>query len=61
MVRRISSSRPDYRVELAVARGLQVEVAGIFLQCVVGIFSRGAIGSPALAQRFDPPNRGFRA
>ena len=42
----------DHRIELAVARGLG-QVAGIFLQRVIGIFGRRAIGGAALAQRFD--------
>ena len=42
----------DHRVELAVARGLG-QVAGIFLQRVIGVFGRGAVSGAALAQRFD--------
>ena len=41
MVRRISSSRPITGIELAVARRLG-QVAGIFLQRVIGILRRGA-------------------
>ncbi len=43
---------PDHGIELAVARRLR-EVAGIFLQRVVGVLGRGAVGGAALAQRFD--------
>ena len=42
----------DHRVELAVARGLG-QVAGIFLQRVIGVFGRRAVGGAALAQGFD--------
>ena len=42
----------DHGVELAVARGLR-QVAGIFLQRVIGVFGRRAVGGAALAQRFD--------
>ena len=42
----------DHRIELAVARGLG-QVAGIFLQRVIGVLGRGAVGGAALAQRFD--------
>ena len=42
----------DHRIELAVARGLG-EIAGIFLQRVIGVLGRGAIGGAALAQRLD--------
>ena len=42
----------DHGIELAVARRLR-EVAGIFLQRVIGIFGGGAIRAAALAQRFD--------
>ncbi len=42
----------DHRVELAVARHLG-EVAGIFLQRVIGVLGRGRIGGAALAQGFD--------
>ena len=52
MVRRISSSRPITGIELAVARRLG-QVAGIFLQRVIGVFGRGAVRGAALAQRFD--------
>ncbi len=40
----------DHRIELAVASGLR-EIAGIFLQRVVGVFGRCGIGGAALAQR----------
>ncbi len=39
----------DHRIELAVARGLG-QVAGIFLQRVIGVFGRGLVGGAALAQ-----------
>ncbi|MEZ0100769.1 hypothetical protein ABIF25_004351 [Bradyrhizobium elkanii] len=42
----------DHRIELAVARGLG-EVAGVFLQCVIGVLGRRAVGGAALAQRVD--------
>ncbi|MGY4433335.1 hypothetical protein ACVWWO_005812 [Bradyrhizobium sp. F1.13.1] len=42
----------DDRIELAVARRLG-EVAGIFLQRVIGVLGRGGVRGPALAQRFD--------
>ena len=42
----------DHRVELAVARRLG-EVAGIFLQRVVGVLGRGVVGGAALAERVD--------
>ena len=42
----------DDRVELAVAGGLG-EVAGIFLQRVIGVFGRGVVGGAALAQALD--------
>ena len=42
----------DHRIELAVARGLG-EVAGIFLQRVIGVLGRLRVGGAALAQRFD--------
>ena len=42
----------DHRIELAVARRLG-QVAGIFLQRVIGVFRRGAVGGAALAQRVD--------
>ena len=42
----------DHRIELAVARGLG-QVAGIFLQRVIGVLGRGAVGGAALAQRLD--------
>ena len=43
---------PDHGVELAVARRLG-QVAGIFLQRVIGVLGRRAVGGAALAQRFD--------
>jgi hypothetical protein len=42
----------DDGIELAVARGLR-QVAGIFLQRVIGILGRGGIRSAALAQGLD--------
>ena len=42
----------DHRVELAVARRLG-EVAGIFLQRVVGVLGRRVVGGAALAERVD--------
>ena len=42
----------DHRIELAVARGLG-QVAGIFLQRVIGVLGRRRVGGAALAQRFD--------
>ena len=42
----------DHRIELAVARRLG-EVAGIFLERVIGVLGRGRIGGAALAQRLD--------
>ena len=42
----------DHRIELAVARRLG-EVAGIFLERVIGILGRGAVGGAALAQIGD--------
>ena len=42
----------DHRIELAVARGLG-QVAGIFLQRVIGVLRRRGIGGAALAQGFD--------
>ena len=42
----------DHRVELAVARRLG-EVAGIFLQRVVGVLRRHVVGGAALAERID--------
>ena len=42
----------DHRVELAVARRLR-QVAGIFLQRVIGIFGRRGIRGAALAQGLD--------
>ena len=43
---------PDHRIELAVARRLG-QVARIFLQRVIGVFGRRAVGGTALAQGFD--------
>ena len=43
---------PDHGVELAVARRLR-QVARIFLQRVIGVFGRGAVGGAALAQGLD--------
>ena len=42
----------DHRIELAVARRLG-EVAGVFLERVIGVFGGSGIGGAALAQRFD--------
>ena len=42
----------DDRIELAVACGLR-QVAGIFLQRVIGVFGRGGVGGAAFAQGFD--------
>ena len=42
----------DHRIDLAVARRLR-QVAGIFLQRVIGVLGRGAVGGAALAQRID--------
>jgi hypothetical protein len=42
----------DHRIELAVARGLR-EVAGVFLQRVIGVFGGRGIGGAALADRLD--------
>ncbi len=42
----------DHRIELAVARRLG-EVAGVFLQRVIGVLGRTRIGGAALAQRLD--------
>ena len=42
----------DHRVDLAVARRLG-EVAGIFLERVIGVLGRRGIGGAALAQRLD--------
>ena len=42
----------DHRIELAVARRLG-EVARVFLQRVIGVLGRCAVGGAALAQRFD--------
>ena len=47
------------RVELAVARGLG-EIAGIFLQRVIGVLGRRGIGGAALAQGFDRGVEGLR-
>ena len=43
---------PDHRIELAVACGLG-QVAGIFLQCVIGVLGGGGIRGAALAQGLD--------
>ena len=43
---------PDHRIELAVASRLG-EVAGVFLQSLVGVFGGRGIGGAALAQRLD--------
>ena len=42
----------DHRIDLAVARGLG-EVAGVFLERVIGVLGRADIGGAALAQRLD--------
>ena len=42
----------DHRIELAVAGGLG-QVAGIFLECVIGIFGRRRVRGAALAQGFN--------
>jgi len=42
---------PDHRVDLAVTRA--GEVAGIFLERVIGVLRRRAVGRAALAQRVD--------
>ena len=42
----------DHRIELAVARGLR-QVAGVFLQRVIGVFGRSGVRRAALAQRLD--------
>ena len=42
----------DDRIELAVARGLG-QIAGIFLQRVIGVLGRRAVGGAALAQGLD--------
>ena len=42
----------DHRIDLAVARGLR-QIAGVFLERVIGIFSAAGIGGAALAQRID--------
>ena len=42
----------DDRIELAVARRLR-QVAGIFLQRVIGVFRRRGVGGAALAQGLD--------
>ncbi len=44
----------DHRVELAVTRSLG-QVAGIFLQRVIGVLGRGAVGGATLAQAFRSP------
>ncbi len=43
---------PDHGIELAVARRLR-QVAGIFLQRVIGVLGGGTVRRAALAQRFD--------
>jgi hypothetical protein len=43
---------PDHRIDLLLARRLG-EVAGIFLERLVGAFGRGAVGGAALAQGLD--------
>ncbi len=52
MVRRISSSRPITGSSLPV-RASFGEVAGIFLERVIGVLGRGAVGGAALAQIGD--------
>ena len=52
IVRRISSSRPMTGSSLPVARGLG-EVAGVFLQRVIGVLGARRIGGAALAQIVD--------
>ena len=42
----------DHRIELAVA-GRLGEIAGVFLQGVIGVFRRGAVGRATAAQRID--------
>ena len=42
----------DHRIELAVARRLR-QVAGVFLEGIVGVLGRRAVGGAALAQSFD--------
>ena len=42
----------DHRIDLAVARRLR-EVAGIFLERVIGVLGRRRVGGAALAQRVD--------
>src|SRR5258705_155976 len=42
----------DHGIELAVPRGLR-QVARIFLQRIIGVFSRRSVGGAALAQGFD--------
>ena len=42
----------DHRIDLAVARRLR-EIAGIFLERVIGVLGRRTVGGAALAQRFD--------
>ena len=42
----------DHRIELAVARRLG-QVAGVFLERIVGVLRRRAVGGAALAQGFD--------
>ncbi len=43
---------PDHRIKLAVTRGLR-QIAGIFLQRVIGVLGGGRIRGAALAQRLD--------
>src|SRR5262249_59810426 len=43
---------PDDRIELAASRGLG-EIAGVFLERVVGALGRGSMGGAALAQGVD--------
>ena len=52
MVRRISSSRPITGSSLP-SRAACVQVAGIFLQRVIGVLGRGGVRRAALAQRLD--------
>ena len=47
----------DHRIELAVARQFG-QIAGIFLQRVIGVLRRGAVGGAALAQIGDAPCSG---
>ena len=50
---------PNHRIELAVARGLR-QIAGIFLQRVIGVLGRRGIRGAALAQGFDRSIEGLR-